>query len=91
MCAAPGATPRKMLPPPMTTATSTPRREHFRHFGNDAINRVAIDAVAVFPHQRFAAQLEQDALVGRSMRHILINHLFRKDFMPSAAPDQPAP
>ena len=69
MPAAPGATPRKMLPPPITTPISTPRRAHFRDLGDDALDGLAVDAVGVVAHQRLARQLEQDALVGGRLRH----------------------
>ena len=38
--------------------------DYFRDLGDDALDHFAIDAVAVVAHQGFAAELEQDALVG---------------------------
>ena len=55
-----------MLPPPITTATSTPEPRHLGDLGDDAIDHLAIDAVRILAHQRFARQLEQDAPVARA-------------------------
>ncbi len=61
----PPATPRKMLPPPMTTATSQPSARHLLDLAHHAHDGRAVDAVGVVAHQGFARQLEQDALVRR--------------------------
>jgi hypothetical protein len=44
-------TPRKMLPPPITTATSQPELRHFLHLAHHAHDRRAVDAVGVVAHQ----------------------------------------
>ena len=54
-----------MLPPPITTATCTPEPHDLADFGDDAVDDLAIDAVGIVAHQRFARKLEQDALVRR--------------------------
>ena len=58
------ASPRKMLPPPMTIAVCTPRRLDFRDVFGDAGGDGRVHAVALVAHEGFAGQLQKDALVG---------------------------
>jgi hypothetical protein len=59
------ASPRKMLPPPITIAVSTPARLDFGDVLRDARGDHRVDAELLVAHQGFAGELEKDALVGR--------------------------
>ena len=57
------ATPRKMLPPPITMAMLDAHRVHRLDLGGEARDDLGIEAVALIAHQRLARQLQQDAAV----------------------------
>ena len=48
------ATPRKMLPPPMTIAICTPERRDLAHLGGDPIDHGGVDPVALVPGERLS-------------------------------------
>ena len=56
------ATPRKRLPPPMTTAISVPARATSAISRGEAGQRAVVDAEGQIPQQRLARQFEQDPL-----------------------------
>ena len=56
--------PRKMLPPPMTIATSTPAFAALGDLGGDGVEEFGLDAEGLVPGKHLARNLEQDALVG---------------------------
>ncbi len=72
------ATPRKMLPPPMTTPTSTPRPLRLGDVGGDAVDDGDVDAETLGAHQGLAGGLEQDTLVDRLRRHGSLSWLTRE-------------
>ena len=55
--------PRKMLPPPRTTATCTPGAGDLDQFAGDALEHGRVDAVVGLAQQRLAGELHQDAFV----------------------------
>ena len=55
------ASPRKMLPPPMTMAVWTPSSWISPHLRGDLRRDGRIDAERLFAHQGFAGELQQDA------------------------------
>ena len=57
------ARPRKMLPPPMTTAVWTPSDWMSAMSFGDSRRHGGIDAVGLIAHQRFTRELQQDACV----------------------------
>ena len=57
------ARPRKMLPPPMTSASCMPVAATGQHLVGEAAHRVEIDAIGLLAHQDLARELEEDALV----------------------------
>ena len=60
------AMPRKMLPPPMTTAACTPRRWISATSLAIWLATDGIDAELLLAHQGFAGELQEDALIGRA-------------------------
>ena len=58
------ATPRKMLPPPMTIAVSTPIALDLGDVLGDLRRDGRIDAVGLLAHQGFAGEFQEDAFVG---------------------------
>ncbi len=58
------ATPRKMLPPPMTMAVSTPMPWISATSVRDLRRDGRIDAVGLLAHQGFAGEFQEDAFVG---------------------------
>ena len=70
--------PRKMLPPPMTRQTWTPRADDGLNFLGDADDGFGIQAVTLIAHQAFAGQLDQDAAEFGRIGHaaaFIIKHL----------------
>ena len=59
-------TPRKMLPPPTTTATCTPSSLNRLELFGDTARNVDVDAVVLLAHQGFAGDLQQDPAVGQA-------------------------
>ena len=70
MPCAEAASPRKMLPPPMTMRDLDAERAHLGDLGGDALEVCGLDAEAGVAHQGFAGELEQDALeAGGGLSH----------------------
>ena len=57
------ASPRKMLPPPITTAGLHAERLNLGDVLGDARGDGRVDAVRLVAHQGFARQLQEDAFV----------------------------
>ena len=62
------ATPRKMLPPPMTSASSHPERVDLAQLGGEAGQQRLVDAVAGLARERLAAELQEDAAIAPGAR-----------------------
>ena len=60
------STPRKMLPPPTTTPSSTPSLARGDQIVGDAVDGRLVDAEAFGADKRFAGDLDDDAAVGGS-------------------------
>ena len=59
------STPRKILPPPTTTPSSTPSLAVADQIGGEPLDHCLIDAEALRAGERFAGQLDDDAAVER--------------------------
>ena len=62
------ATPRKMLPPPMTMRDLDAQVVDLGDVLRDARRDRGVDAERLLAHQRFAGEFEEDATVGEARR-----------------------